>query len=379
MLRITYIHEHPDWPHFQWRQEELIDLLATIRHQQGLLLGRMEAVGFDLRQQAQLNALTETVLKTSEIEGEVLNVDEVRSSVASRLGVDIGGLAPPHRNVDGIVDLMVDATLQCDEPLSAERLFGWHSSLFPTGRNNITRITTGAWRAPGDGPMRVVSGRIGRERIHFEAPSEDRIEHEMRAFLQWFNAPTKHDNILNAAIAHLWFVTIHPFDDGNGRIARGIADMALARSDGVSQRFYSMSSQIRKERADYYEILELTQKGAMDITNWMVWFLDCLGRALENAQDTVASAVARVRFWDTFAGMQLNDRQRKVIRQLVNGFDGYLTSTRWAKITGCSQDTALRDITDLINKSVLERSQSGGRSTRYDLVNAVPASANARS
>ncbi len=369
MLRITYIHQLPDWPNFTWRQEAIIDQLAEIRHQQGLLLGRMAEIGFDLKQEAELNALTDTVVKTSEIEGEVLNADEVRSSVASRLGIDIGGPIPSRRNIDGIVDLMIDAAGNCYAPLTQERLFGWHSLLFPSGWNNMGRITIGDWRKPGKGPMRVVSGRPGRERIHFEAPSEDKLEHEMQAFLLWFNALTKSDNILKAALAHLWFVTIHPFDDGNGRIARAIADLALARSDGISQRFYSMSAQIRKERANYYEILQLTQKGAMDITNWMVWFLDCLGRAIESAHGTVTSVIEKVKFWDGLTDVEINDRQRKVLRRLVNGFEGNMTSTKWSRMTRSSQDTALRDITDLIAKGVLERGSAGGRSTGYLLVN----------
>lgn len=370
MLRVTYIHELPDWPNFTWRQEELIDQLAEIRYQQGLLLGRMEAIGFDLKTEAELNALTDTVVKTSEIEGEVLTADEVRSSVASRLGVDIGGPPPSeNRNVDGIVDLMIDAAENCYAPLTKERLLSWHAQLFPYGWSNIGHITVGDWRKPGKGPMRVVSGRPGRERVHFVAPSEDRLEHEMQAFIKWFNALRRSDNILKAALAHLWFVTIHPFDDGNGRIARAIADLALARSDGVSQRFYSMSSQIRKERNDYYEILQLSQKGSMDITNWIVWFLDCLGRAIEAAHDTVSASIARVRFWDGLTEVEINDRQRKILRRLVNGFDGKMTTMRWARITRCSQDTALRDITDLIGKGVLEKGSAGGRSTSYALVN----------
>ncbi len=372
MLRIIYIHELPDWPNFTWRQDALIDQLAEIRHQQGRLLGRMADIGFDLKQETELNALTDTIVKTSEIEGEVLNVDEVRSSVASRLGIDIGGPAPSGRNVEGIVDLMIDASGNCYAPLTKERLFGWHSLLFPNGWNNVGRITVGDWRKPGKGPMQVISGRPGRERIHFQAPSEEKLEHEMQALLLWYNAQVKSDNILKAALAHLWFVTIHPFDDGNGRIARAIADMTLARSDGISQRFYSMSSQIRKERDDYYQILELTQKGAMDITNWMVWFLDCLGRAIEAADEAVTSIVEKVKFWDGIADIPINERQRKVLRRLVNGFEGYMTSTKWSRMTRTSQDTALRDITDLISKGVLIRGPAGGRSTNYQLSKPKP-------
>ncbi len=368
MLRRIYIHELDDWPHFTWREHELIERLASVRHQQGVLLGRMDAIGFDLRQEAELNAISDGVVKTSEIEGEILNPDEVRSSVASRLGIDIGGVLPTRRDVEGIVDLLIDATARCTEPLTTERLFAWHALLFPYGWNNAGRLTVGGWRQPGRGPMQVISGPSGRERVHFEAPSEDRLDGEIEAFSDWFNASDGTDDVLKAALAHLWFVTIHPFDDGNGRIARAIADMKLAKSDGISQRFYSMSSQIRKERAQYYRILERTQKGAMDVTDWMVWFLDCLGRSIENAQHTLATAIDRVRFWNHVSEVPLNDRQRKVLRRLLNGFQGKLTTSKWAKLTKCSQDTALRDISALVDYGVLVRSQSGGRSTSYDLV-----------
>ncbi len=368
MLRTKYIHELTDWPKFHWRHEELTDSLVDVRHRQGILLGRMSTLGFDLRQETELNAVTEGVVKTSEIEGEVLSPDEVRSSVASRLGVDVGGFIPTRRDVDGIVDLIMDATSKCHLPLSDERLFGWHLSLFDRGRRNVDRITVGDWRQPGRGAMQVVSGAIGRERVHFEAPSEDRLEHEMEKFIAWFNSNVKIDDVLKAALAHLWFVTIHPFDDGNGRIARAISDMALARSDGISQRFYSMSSQIRKERNDYYDILELTQKGSMDVTNWMVWFLGCLGRAIQNAEDTATSAVKRAQFWDSISDIPLNERQSKVLRHLISGFNGKLTTTRWAKLTNTSQDTALRDITGLVENGILERGPAGGRSTNYLMV-----------
>ena len=368
MTRFKYIHEHPDWPNLHWRQDELTDLLASVRHQQGMLLGQMTTLGFDLRQEAELNAITENVVKTSEIEGEVLNQGEVRSSVASRLGIDIGGVAPTNRDVDGIVDLMLDATANCGKELTQERLFGWHSLLFPSSWTSAGPITVGAWRQPDRGPMRVVSGFYGQERVHFEAPVANRLESEMKAFLTWFNTPRTSDDVLKAALAHLWFVTIHPFDDGNGRIARAIADLALARSDGVPQRFYSMSSQIRRERSDYYATLELTQKGTTDVTNWMIWFLDCLGRAIEDAQDVVASATAKVRFWEAISHVPLNDRQHKVLRRLVNGFEGKMTTAKWSRMTKSSQDTALRDISDLVSKGVLERGPAGGRSTSYSLV-----------
>ncbi len=364
----TYIHDLPEWPNFTWRHDAVTDLLADIRHQQGLLLGRVSGIGFDLKQQAALNALTETVVKSSEIEGEVLNVDEVRSSVASRLGIDIGGYVPTHRDVDGIVEIMVDATSQFDTLLTKDRLSVWHAQLFPYGWGSSGRMVVGAWRKPERDPMQVVSGAMGQERVHFQAPSANRLEAEMEAFLKWFNESDGPDDVLKAALAHLWFVTIHPFDDGNGRIARAIADMALARSDGVPQRFYSMSAQIRKERPDYYRTLETTQKGDLDVTMWLVWFLECLGRALEAAQETVSSAIVKVQYWDSIADVPLNERQHKVIRRLVNGFEGKLTSAKWAKLTKASQDTALRDITDLMEKGVLKRGPAGGRSTSYLLV-----------
>ena len=367
----TYIHDLPEWPNFTWQHDAVTDLLASIRHEQGILLGRMSGIGFDLKQQAALNSLTDTVVKTSEIEGEVLNVDEVRSSVASRLGIEIGGYVPTHRNVEGIVEMMVDATGQFDAPLTKDRLFVWHAQLFPYGWGSSGRIVVGAWRKPETGPMRVVSGFMGQERVHFEAPSADRLEAETEAFLKWFNASDGPDDVLKAALAHLWFVTIHPFDDGNGRIARAIADMALARSDGVPQRFYSMSAQIRKERPDYYRTLETTQKGDLDVTLWMVWFLECLGRAIDAAQETVSSVITKVQYWDSIAHVPLNGRQYKVLRRVVNGFEGKLTSAKWAKMTKASQDTALRDITDLVKKGVLERSTAGGRSTSYLLVDST--------
>lgn len=367
----TYIHNRSEWPNFRWRHDELTDLLAEIRYQQGLLLGRMSDIGFDLKQQATLNALTDTVVKTSEIEGEVLNVDAVRSSVASHLGIDIGGYIPTHRYIDGIVEIMIDATGQFDNPLTKDRLFVWHAQLFPYGSSGSGRIIVGAWRNAETGPMRVVSGFMGHERVHFEAPSADRLESEMEAFLSWFNTSEDLDDVLKAALAHLWFVTIHPFADGNGRIARAISDMALARSDGLTQRFYSMSAQIRKDRTEYYRMLETTQKGDLDITQWMVWFLECLGRAIEAAQETVARTIVKVQYWNTIADIPLNERQYKVMRRVVNGFEGKLTSAKWAKMTKSSQDTALRDIADLIDKGILERGPAGGRSTHYSLIDSA--------
>ena len=367
MTRRIYIHQQPGWPRFHWRQEGLVDQLAAVRHRQGRLLGRMEALGFDLRQEAMLETLTEDVVTSSEIEGEILDVEQVRSSVARRLGMDIGGLTQADRNVEGIVELMLDATERFSEPLAQDRLFGWHAALFPTGRSGMRRITVGGWRDDGTGPMQVVSGPIGRERVHFEAPAAALLSQEMGAFLDWFNAPPDIDEVLKAALAHLWFVTIHPFDDGNGRIARAIADMALARSEGSPQRFYSMSSQIRRERAAYYTVLERTQKGTTDVSDWMNWFLACLGRAIEGAETTLSTVLAKARFWEHMATLPINERQRLVINRLLDGLEGKLTTSRWARMTRCSQDTALRDVSDLLVRGILVRSPEGGRSTSYAL------------
>ncbi len=371
MMRSMSIHEQADWPHFQWRQEGLVDQLAAVRHRQGRLLGRMEALGFDLRQEALLDTLTEDVVTSSEIEGEILDSAQVRSSVAQRLGMDIAGLSHADRGVDGIVDLMLDATERYAQPLTQERLFSWHAALFPTGRSGLRRITVGGWRDDRSGPMQVVSGPIGRERVHFEAPAAARLDQETRAFLDWFNAPADTDEVLKAGLAHLWFVTVHPFDDGNGRIARAIADMALARSEGSPQRFYSMSSQIRRERAAYYSILERTQRGTTDVSEWMSWFVACLGRAIEGAKTTLMAVFTKARFWEGIASLPINERQRAVINHLLDGLEGKLTTSRWAKMTKCSQDTALRDITDLMERGVLARRPEGGRSTSYALVKTI--------
>jgi len=363
-----YIHEAPGWPQFRWNKDRLVEPLADVRHRQGRLIGRMEALGFGLREEAVLRTLTDDVLKTSEIEGEKLNPEQVRSSIARRLGMDIGALTPADRNVEGIVELMLDATRKYDQPLTAERLFSWHAALFPTGRSGMTKITVGAWRDDRTGPLTVVSGPIAKEKVHFKAPIAPRLDAEMRAFLQWFNAGSEIDPVLRAALAHLWFVTIHPFDDGNGRIGRAIADMLLARSEQSPQRFYSTSAQIRNERANYYDILEHTQKGTLDITPWMEWFLGCLGRAIDGAQSTLSAVLTKARFWERHHGASLNDRQRLVLNRLLNGFEGKLTSTKYARLAQCSQDSAGRDIHTLVERGILVRSPAGGRSTSYDLV-----------
>lgn len=368
---MAYIYQHAGWPALRWDSERLTQHLALVRHRQGRLIGRMEALGFALRAEATLQTLTEEVLKSSEIEGERLDKEQVRSSIARRLGMDVAGLVPADRNVEGVVEMMLDATQRYAEPLTAERLFAWHAALFPTGRSSMTRITVGGWRTPASGPMQVVSGPIGRERVHFEAPAAKRVDAEMRAFLDWFEDPTiAIDPVIKAAVAHLWFVTIHPFEDGNGRIARAVAELALARSEDISQRFYSMSAQIRLERNAYYDLLETTQKGDLDITDWLAWFLACLERAFDGAEAILASVLKKARFWEAHAGKPFNDRQRALINRLLNGFEGKLTSSKWARIGKCSQDTALRDIDDLLKQRILVRDAAGGRSTSYSLSDA---------
>jgi Fic family protein len=363
----SYIHELKGWPGFRWDHNLVSARLVDVRHRQGRLIGRMETLGFPLRAEAVLQTLTEDVIKSSEIEGEILDRDQVRSSIARRLGLDIGGLAVADRNVEGVVEMMLDATQGYDRPLTARRLFDWHAALFPTGRTGMTKINVGAWRDDKTGPMQVVSRAIGKERVHYEAPVAEDLRHEMKRFLDWFEEDRSTDLVLKAGVAHLWFVTIHPFDDGNGRIARAIADMVLARSERSPQRFYSMSAQIRQERKAYYDILEATQKGDLDITRWLDWFLDCLGRAFTHAETTLEAVLRKARFWDKHAGAAFNDRQRKIVNQLLNGFEGKLTSSKWAKLAKCSQDTALRDIEDLVHKGVLKKDAAGGRSTSYSL------------
>ena len=364
-----YIHQLPEWPNLRWRAETLTGELAEVRYRQGRLLGRMESLGFPLRQEAALDTLTADVVKSSEIEGEILDAREVRSSIAWRLGLDIGGLPSADRDVEGIVELMLDATQNYARPLTDERLFEWHAALFPTGRSRGKRITVGGWRDDVFGKMQVVSGPIGKERVHFQAPDADRLEGEMGAFLDWFNAPSDADGVIRAGLAHLWFVSIHPFDDGNGRIARAVSDMALSRSDNSPQRLYSMSSQIRQERRAYYDILEQTQKESVDVTGWLAWFVACLGRAIDHAGATVDATLHKARFRDRIAAIPINDRQHKVINLLLEHFEGKLTTSKWAKIGKCSPATAFRDITELVDRGILARSPEGGRSTSYHLVN----------
>jgi Fic family protein len=364
----TYIHELPDWPNFRWSLDALATQLAAARHHQGRLVGRMESLGFELSAEAVLHSLTEDVLKSSEIEGEQLDRAQVRSSIARRLGMDIGALLPADRDVEGVVEMMLDATQNYAAPLTEERLFAWHAALFPTGRSGMAPITVGAWRTDRSGPMQVVSDPLGHERIHYQAPPASAIGQEMRVLLAWLNRDKPIDAVLEAAVAHLWFVTIHPFEDGNGRIARAIADRSLARSEQSSRRFYSMSAQIRRERKAYYDILESTQRGDLDITPWITWFLGCLDRAFDGAEIILASVLKKARFWDAHAGAPLNDRQRTIINRLLNDFEGKLTSSKYAKLAKCSQDTAARDIDALVKHGMMVKNPGGGRSTSYSLM-----------
>lgn len=363
-----YIYENEAWPDFEWNDHEISKQLGDVRHRQGLLLGQMSSMGFKLRAESVLQALTEETVQTSSIEGETLDKDQVRSSIARNLGLDIAGMVPSDRNVDGVVEMMIDATQNYDKPLTKARLCRWHAALFPTGRSGMNEIVVGDWRKDKKGPMRVVSGPIGRETIHFEAPSAKSIGHEMATFFKWFESKKNVDPVIAAAVAHLWFITIHPFEDGNGRIARAITDMALARSENTSQRFYSMSSAIRYKRKDYYTILERTQKSSLDISEWLKWFLGCFSDALDQADHVLDAVLIKSEFWGAHKNTRFNERQQIMIERLLDGFIGKLTSSKWAKITKISQDTAARDIDDLIKKGVLTRSTAGGRSTSYELV-----------
>lgn len=363
-----YIHQLPDWPRFHWDQEALAAPLAEIRHRQGRLLGRMEGLGFALQKEAELETLTLDVLKSSEIEGEKLNPDQVRSSIVRRLGLDAGGTEPADRDVEGMVEMMLDATQNFAAPLTDERLYGWQAALFPTGRSGMRRIRVGTWRDDASGPMQVVSGPVGKEKVHYEAPAAPLLPEEMTRFLAWANGADRTDAVLRAGLAHLWFVTIHPFDDGNGRIARAIADWQLARSENSAQRFYSMSAQIRHERNDYYGTLERTQKGTLDVTPWLEWFLGCLGRAFAGTETTLATVLRKARFWERAARLTINDRQRLVLNRLLDGFTGKLTTKKWAVLAKSSHDTALRDIQSLIDQGLLTKDEGGGRSTSYSLI-----------
>ncbi|WP_439556744.1 Fic family protein [Dyadobacter sp.] len=363
-----YIHQTAGWPKFHWEESVISPFLGEVRFLQGKVAGRMQSLGFSTRTEAALETLTEDILKSTEIEGEHLDSDQVRSSIARRLGLEIAGLVPSDRNVEGVVEMTLDATQNFETVLTAERLFGWQSSLFPSGRSGMFAIITGKWRDNEKGPMQVVSGAIGRETVHFEAPDAARLESEMDAFLDWFNGNQTIDPVLKSGIAHLWFVTIDPFDDGNGRIARAIGDMQLARAESSAQRYYSMSSQIRKRRNEYYAILEKTQKGDLDITDWLQWYLQCLKDSLNNTIETLDVVLQRTAFWDKNSETLLNARQILMIRKMQDDFFGKLTTSKWAKITKTSQDTASRDIQDLINKGILQKEEAGGRSTNYTLI-----------
>jgi len=362
-----YIHQKYNWPNFTWNSDEFVNLLSEARNLQGRLMGKMESLGFEFRDEALLETLTLDVLKSAEIEGEMLNPEQVRSSIAKKLGLEFAGTTMSDRNIDGMVDMMIDATRNCFSPLTKERLFDWHAALFPMGRSGMFKITVADWRKDTSGKMQVVSGAAGREKVHFQAPDAEIIEVEMNRFLQWFNEEIKIDLVIKAAIAHLWFVTIHPFQDGNGRITRAVTDMLLARSDKSTQRFYSMSAQIRIERKEYYNILEKTQKGDLDITEWIIWFLNCLINALNATEKILTRVLVKADFWYRHSKTTINERQRKVLNKLLDGFEGKLTSMKWAKMAKCSKDTAIRDINDLISKEVLQKESAGGRSTNYEL------------
>jgi Fic family protein len=371
---MSYIHQQKDWPNFRWNESRLLPLLTNLRHQQGRLLGQMEGLGFHLRGEANLESLTKEVIGSSAIEGEKLDAEEVRSSIARRLGIAHAGTTPASRHVEGVVEMMIDATRKYEEALTAERLCSWHAALFPSGRSGMQRITVGSWRTEESGPMQVVSGPMGRERVHFEAPEASRLDGEISRFLEWFEGTGSLDPVIKAGIAHFWFVTIHPFEDGNGRIARAIADMALARADGVAERFYSMSSQIERERKQYYDSLESSQRGGVDITQWLEWFLSCLDRALENAQENLWAILHKARIWERInQDGPVNERQHVVINRLLDGFEGKLSSSKYAKLAKCSPDTALRDIKELQARDILIQEAGGGRSTSYRLAEPVGA------
>jgi Fic family protein len=363
----AFIHQNDTWPNFTWENDEIINLLSEARNLQGRLIGKMESLGFDLRNEALLETLTLDVLKSSEIEGEYLNPEQVRSSIARRLGMEIAGSVESDRNIDGVVEMLLDATQNCFKPLTAERLFNWHAALFPAGRSGMHKITVADWRKDTTGPMQVVSGALGKEKVHFQAPDSSLVENEMNQFLNWFINNSKIDLVIKAAIAHLWFVTIHPFEDGNGRIARALTDMLLAQSDKSNQRFYSISAQIRIERKEYYEILEKSQKGNLNITTWIIWFLNCLVNTLKSTNSVLIGILFKADFWSKHAKTLINERQRKLLNKLIDGFEGKLTSSKWAKIAKCSKDTAIRDINDLIGKNILQKEVAGGRSTNYEL------------
>ena len=367
-----WIHKHQNWHNLTWDAEVLAFKLADIHHRQGRLLGRMEGLGFELKREANLSMMTSDVVKSFAIEGETLNPEEVRSSIARRLGIEVAGLVPVSRDMESIVEMMLDATQRYSKPLTKDRLFDWHSALFPTGRSGMHRITVGGWRTLSSGPMQVVSGRMGKEKVHFEAPSADLLEKEMQRFLDWFGNGNSIDLLLKAGIAHLWFATIHPFEDGNGRIARAISDMVLARADGTSDRFYSLSSQMETERKDYYNQLEKQQRSTPEITGWLAWFLDCLGRTISSAENALSNILFKAQLWEQINKKPVNERQRLIINQMLkDDFEGHMHTSKYAKLAKCSNDTALRDIQDLKERGIFIKNPGGGRSTSYRLTDKV--------
>jgi Fic family protein len=365
---MPYIHEHPNWPEMTWDTKLLSKLCSDVRYKQGKHFGKMCSLGFDLKNQAFLTSLTEEVVKTSSIEGENLNTEEVRSSIAKKLGIKVGGLVDSSREIDGIVELMMDATKNYNQPLNADRLCSWHRCLFQKGKLIPYGVSVGKWRNDEDGPMQVVSGSIGKEVVHYQAPKASQIAKEMKQFFLWYNDQKNEESLIRAAVSHFWFVTIHPFDDGNGRIGRAITEMELSRSDQSEDRFYSMSSQIFKERKSYYDQLKLAQKYRMDITSWIEWFLGCLSRSIDSSENNLMVILEKTKIWEKINDFLINERQKKVINKLLNDFEGNLTSIKYARMTKCSKETAIRDIQDLINKGILIKNSSGGRSTSYRIL-----------
>lgn len=359
-----YIYEHKNWPTFTWQDKSINTIFGEVRQMQGKIIGQMNAMGFSTKEETTLNSLTLDIVKSSEIEGELLNYEQVRSSVARRLGINTAGLVPSNRHIEGVVEMMLDATQRYELPLTEKRLFGWHAALFPTGYSGPYKIEVGQYRTE---EMQIVSGAMGKEKIHYEAIASKFIKSEMDKFIIWFNNEQQLDPVLKAAIAHFWFIIVHPFDDGNGRIARAITDLLLARAENSKERFYSMSSQILIERKRYYEVLQKAQYSTGDITEWIEWFLHCLKNALLATEDTSKGILRKVEFWNLHQHTAINERQRIIINMLFDGFNGKLKTSKWAKITKVSRDTALRDIKDLISKGILQETKEGGRSTNYEL------------
>ena len=360
-----YIYEHKNWTAFTWNNASIDKIFGEVRLMQGKIIGRMNALGFTAKEEATLTALTLDVVKSSEIEGELLNYEQVRSSIARRLGINSAGLVKGSRNIDGVVEMMLDATQRFSLPLTEERLFGWHAALFPTGYSGPYKIEAGKYRTKA---MQVVSGAMGKEKVHYEAIKPECVKTEMDKFLNWFNNDNSQDPEIKAAIAHFWFIIIHPFDDGNGRIGRAISDMLLARAEGSGERFYSMSSQILEERKAYYAVLQKVQHSTSDISDWLYWFLHCLKNAMLATENTTQNILRKAEFWKLHEKTAINERQRKILNMLFENFDGKLQTSKWAKITKTSTDTALRDIKDLVEKGILQQSNEGGRSVNYELV-----------